>query len=582
MINYQEVLFAIMSFNKHVISIYILFMTQSFIIIKIHSQLINVSNSLILETNHTDGYLGSGVSFADFNGDGIDDLTFGHHAGQLRFYQGFNDQTASGFQELILNISNDQSEAKMVLWADIDNDGDQDLLVTNRHASNRLWRNDGDMQFTDVSEFSGISTQDDTKSYGASFGDFNNDGFLDLYICNYHTYVDFSTNELYQNNGDGTFTDVTAIAGVGNGLAQTFQSTFIDINKDGYLDLHVINDRVDCPNVFYKNNGDGTFTDMAMFWGVNLTILAMSSSFGDYDRDGDMDLYVTNGSDGNSFLRNDLETSGFFVEIAEQENVEVDQISWGASWFDHNNDTWPDLYVATGMSSYTEIPDIFDLFGFQPNQFFINDGNSPMINASLSTPKHDQYSFAVATGDYNNDGFPDIVSHQIGVHAIVLAGIPNENHYIKIRPEGVTVNRDAIGSEVEVFHAGGVETNVVFCGDKYLAQNSRYLHFGLGTSTQVDSVKVIWPGGVEEVFTDVSIDTSIVLIEGSSLPEGAIDDCPDPMIFCGYGTIWDETTEICISSLTEGSCPTDINNDGFTNVEDLLQFLIFFGTICAE
>ena len=103
-----------------------------------------------------------------------------------------------------------------------------------------------------------------------------------------------------------------------------------------------------------------------------------------------------------------------------------------------------------------------------------------MTNASSSTPEIDQYSFAVATGDYNNDGFPDIVSHQIGNHAIVLAGVPNDNHYLKIRPEGVTVNRDAIGAKVEVFHSGGVEMNVVFCGDKYLAQNSRHLHFGLG------------------------------------------------------------------------------------------------------
>jgi hypothetical protein len=205
-----------------------------------------------------------------------------------------------------------------------------------------------------------------------------------------------------------------------------------------------------------------------------------------------------------------------------------------------------------------------------------------MTNASLSIPQYDQYSFAVATGDYNNDGSPDLVSHQIGVHAIVLAGIPNENHYLKIRPEGVTVNRDAIGSEVEVFHTGGVETKVVFCGDQYLAQNSRHLHFGLGSSTEVDSVKVIWPGGSEEVFTDISIDTSIVLIEGASLPGGANDDCPDPISFCGYGTIWDETTETCISDFVEDFCPSDLNEDGATNVEDLLLFLVHFGTICTE
>jgi len=563
------------------IRVFILFGILLLFVINVNSQLIDVSNSLLLQTDHTGGYIGSGVSFADFNGDDIDDLTFGHHAGQLRFYVGNNNPTSSGFQELTLNISNSQSEVKAVLWADIDNDGDQDFLVTNRNASNKLWRNDGNMQFFDISDISGISTQEDTKSYGASFGDYNNDGFLDLYICNYHTNIDLSTNELYQNNGDGTFTNVTVLAGVGNGFAQSFQSTFIDIDLDGHLDLHVINDRVDYPNVFYKNNGDGSFTDRATDWEVNLTILAMSSSFSDYDRDGDMDLYVSNGSNGNYLLRNNLNTHGNFENIAVQEEVEVGQISWGASWFDHNNDTWPDLYIATGITVYTEIPLVFDDYGYQPNQFFINDGWSPMTNASLSTPLSDQYSFAVATGDYNND-VPDIVSHQIGDHAIVLAGIPNDNHYLKIRPQGVTANRDAIGAVVKVFHSGGVEMNVVFCGDKYLAQNSRHLHFGLGTSAQIDSVFVQWPGGGEEVFTGISIDTSIVLIEGSSLDGGTNDECPDPLSFCGVGTVWDGASQTCISINIVVMCPSDLNNDGITSVPDLLALLNNFGTICTE
>ena len=555
---------------------------MSVIDIHVKSQLIDVSNSLLLETDHTGGYLGSGVSFADFNGDDIDDLTFGHHAGQLWFYEGYNNQTGIGFQEATLNITNSQSETKAVLWADIDNDGDQDFLVTNRNASNKLWRNEGGLQFTDISDISGISTQDDTKSYGASFGDYNNDGFLDLYICNYHTYVDVATNELYQNNGDGTFSNVTNLAGVGNGLAQSFQSTFIDIDLDGHLDLHLINDRFDYPNVFYKNNGDGTFTDMATNWGVSLTVLSMSSSFADYDRDGDMDLYVTNGSNGNFLMRNNLNTYGFFDDVSEQEGVEVGQICWGASWFDHNNDRWPDLYVATGITVYTEIPSVFDDSGYQPNQFFINDGWSPMTNASLSTPLNDQYSFAVATGDYNNDGFPDIVSHKIGNHAIVLAGIPNENHYLKIRPQGVNVNRDAIGAVVKVYHTGGVEMDVVFCGDKYLSQNSRHLHFGLGTSAQIDSVVVQWPGGSKEVFAEVLIDTTVVLIEGTSIDSDINDECPDPWFFCGNNTFWDESTFTCISIFDEDGCPSDVNKDGFTNVTDLLLLLVDFGSICTE
>ncbi|MDA9835663.1 CRTAC1 family protein [Flavobacteriales bacterium] len=555
---------------------------MSTIVIQVKSQLMNVSSDLQLATDHTGGIFGTGVSFADFNGDDIDDLTFGHHEGQLRFYLGYNNETIAGFQEVVLNISNDQSEVKMVLWADIDNDGDQDLFVSNRFSSNKIWRNNGNMEFTDFTLESGISLTPETKSYGASFGDYDNDGFLDLYICNYHTSVINFENELYHNNGDGTFTDVTESAGVGDGIQESFQSTWIDIDKDGLLDIHVINDRVPSANSLYHNNGDGTFTDFAPLWDLDIYICAMTSSFSDYDKDGDMDLYVTNCDAPNYLLRNDLNTSGVFEEVGAQEEVEVGQISWGASWFDHNNDTWPDLYVATGITVYTEIPLVFDFYGYLPNQFFVNQGSSPMTNASSSTPEIDQFSFAVATGDYNNDGFPDIVSHQVGDSAIVLAGIPNDNHYLKIRPQGVTVNRDAIGAVVEVFHTEGVEMNVVFCGDKYLAQNSRHLHFGLGTSTQIDSVVVQWPGGGEEVFTGVAVDTSIVLIEGSSLDGGTNDECPDPWSFCGVGAVWNEAAEACISIFTDDLCPSDLNNDGMTNVTDLLELLINFGNVCIE
>jgi hypothetical protein len=545
--------------------------------LSVNAQFVDGSNDLQLSTDHTGGFLGTGVSFADFNGDEIDDLTFGHHAGQIRYYQG----DGVGFEEITFNIVNDVSETKSVLWADIDNDGDQDFLITNRNASNKLWLNDGSMQFTDVTSTCGLSTSILSKSYGASFGDYDNDGYIDLYICNYHTLVLNIENELYHNNGDGTFTDVTAISGVGNGSQQSFQSTWIDIDKDGLQDLHVINDRVNHLNSFYHNNGDGTFTDMAADWGVDLGIMAMSSTFGDYDSDGDMDLYVSNGSNGNHLLSNNLDQSLSFIDVTSIEGVQVNQICWGACFIDHENDSWLDLYVASGISSFTDYPTVYDVFGVHLNAFYISSGSSPMQNISLETPQSDQYTFSIASGDFNNDGFPDLVSHQVGLHATVLSATPNENHYLKIKPQGVTVNRDAIGAVVEVYHAGGVKMDIVFCGDKYLSQNSRFLHFGLDLSTQIDSVVVQWPGGGEEVFTGISIDTSIVLIEGASFNDGTTDDCSDPLSFCGYGTVWDEATSTCISIFTEDLCPSDINNDGATNSTDLLELLTNFGSTCT-
>lgn len=542
----------------------------------VNAQFVNASNDLQLFTDHTGGYLGSGLSFADFNGDDIDDLTFGHHAGQIRYYQG----DGVGFEEIQLNIDNDVNESKSVLWADIDNDGDQDLLITNRNASNRLWMNNGNMQFTDVTSSCGISTSSISRSYGASFGDYDNDGFIDLYICNYHTDVINIKNELYHNNGDGTFTDVTVSSGVGNGLQQSFQSTWIDIDKDRFLDLYVINDRLDYPNSFYLNNGDGTFVDMGPVWGADLEIYAMSSTFADYDCDGDMDLYVTNGSAGNVLLSNNLNQGMGFVNVTSSLGVEVNQLCWGACFIDHLNDSWLDLYVGTGFSVYTDYPNIFEEYPALSNAFFTSNGTGS-LDVSSELSEELQHTFAMSTGDFNNDGFPDLVSHQVGLNASVISAIPNENHYLKVRPQGTTVNRDAIGSEVYVYHSSAentevnaVKVDVVFCGDKYLSQNSRHLQFGLGSSTQVDSVVIQWPGGFPETFLGISIDSSVVLVEGSS-----IQDCPNPASFCGSGTIWDEATQTCVS-FQEDLCPTDVNNDGFTSIQDLLELLGQFGTFC--
>ncbi|MAU77199.1 MAG: hypothetical protein CL831_10115 [Crocinitomicaceae bacterium] len=542
----------------------------------VNAQFVNASNDLQLFTDHTGGYLGSGVSFADFNGDDIDDLTFGHHAGQIRYYQG----DGVGFEEIQLNIDNDVNESKSVLWADIDNDGDQDLLITNRNASNRLWMNNGNMQFTDITSSCGISTSSISRSYGASFGDYDNDGFIDLYICNYHTDVINIKNELYHNNGDGTFTDVTVSSGVGNGLQQSFQSTWIDIDKDRFLDLYVINDRLDYPNSFYLNNGDGTFVDMAPVWGADLEIYAMSSTFADYDCDGDMDLYVTNGSAGNVLLSNNLNQGMGFVNVTSSLGVEVNQLCWGACFIDHLNDSWLDLYVGTGFSVYTDYPNIFEESPALSNAFFTSNGTGS-LDVSSELSEELQHTFAMSTGDFNNDGFPDLVSHQVGLSASVISAIPNENHYLKVRPQGTTVNRDAIGSEVYVYHSSAentgvnaVKVDVVFCGDKYLSQNSRHLQFGLGSSTQVDSVVIQWPGGFQETFLGISIDSSVVLVEGSS-----IQDCPNPASFCGSGTIWNEATQTCVS-FQEDLCPTDVNNDGFTSIQDLLELLGQFGTFC--
>ena len=164
-----------------------------------------------------------------------------------------------------------------------------------------------------------------------------------------------------------------------------------------------------------------------------------------------------------------------------------------------------------------------------------------------------------------------------------MSATPNGNHFLKVMPQGTTSNRDAVGAEVMVYHSDGqntglneVELDVVFCGDKYLSQNSRFLHFGLGSSTQIDSVVVQWPGGMSESFEWLSIDDSVVLVEGTSNQY-----CPSPSSFCGTGTEWDAETETCISVIELNPCVTDLDFDGNTAVSDLILLLSQFGVICA-
>jgi hypothetical protein len=235
------------------------------------SQLNDVSALYSINTDHTGGYLGTGLSFMDFNSDGKDDLSFGHHDGELKFYAG----TGAGFNAVIFDLELPVAESKAIIWVDFDNDDDQDLLVTYRLAPNKIYLNQGDMTFLDVSATCGIS-QDNRRSFGACFGDFDNDGLLDLFISNYGYATDVPEgNELYRNLGNGLFEDVTAEFGLGGANLQCFQGQWMDIDRDGWLDLHVIRDRFIYPNLVYRNlggQGMDLFEEVAPEIGMDVAI----------------------------------------------------------------------------------------------------------------------------------------------------------------------------------------------------------------------------------------------------------------------------------------------------------------------
>ena len=245
--------------------------------------------------------------------------------------------------------------------------------------SNKLYLSNGEGALQDVSATAGLS-QSTLKSYGACFGDYNNDGFLDLFVSNYASPVDEQQqNELYANNGDGTFTEVTASVGMLESGAQTFQGQWTDFDGNGMLDLHVIRDRTLYDNYWYEQQPAGAmflFVENAAQVGLDIGINCMTSSVGDFDNDLDPDLYLTAfPGDLNWLMVNDGE--GLFGTEDENGNepmndLQVNATCWAANWLDADNNGWEDLHVANSYSVFTNYPAILEMFPDEPDAFFYN------------------------------------------------------------------------------------------------------------------------------------------------------------------------------------------------------------------
>lgn len=564
------------------------------------AQFVPVGDSLLLETNHISGYLGSGLSVVDFNGDGIDDLTFCHHQGGVYMYAG---DGTGGFELVDLGINNGNADAKSISWVDLDNDGDQDLFITNRLARNRLWRNNGEEGFLELTDFSGLN-QETRKSYGASFADYDNDGDLDLFIANYNWAMTEMLNELYANNGDGTFTEVTVAAGFGEDIKQSFIGEWTDLNEDGLLDLYVIRDRHVYLNMYYENQGDGTFVDVADEMGLDVAINAMCSGIGDYNRDGAMDVFVSGLQNENVLLTND--GAGNFSDLG-SDAFDIWHTCWAGTWIDWDNNGWQELHIATGTSLYTNYPAILtNPVQIADSLFEYVDGEwSAIANSGLEA----EHGFTIAATDLNGDGFLDLVSNPIGETASIYLATPNDNNFLKVMGIGVQSNRDAIGVKYRAYVDGELTYRMSKSGEGYLTQGSRWQHFGLGDATTVDSLVMTWPSGTVQVFENLPANSALVITEGEAEwacwsgactlasasgctyavalnydadaleDDGSCEFGPNPTA-CGQGTIWDEGSSTCIA--VEPTCPGDLNGDNFVGIADLLEVLETFATVCPE
>jgi|GEM_PF-2171590 len=447
------------------------------------------------------GDWGGGMSLADFNGDGLDDLTLASQLGDPIY---FFINNGSGFTQIIAPVDC-TCQSKQVLWADYDNDGDQDFFVTCYNDQNLLFRNDGNLNMMDVTATAGIIQQED-PSYGASWGDYNRDGLLDLYVCNYTFGNPSDIDQLYQNDGDGSFTDVTAASGITVPANFSFQSMFFDYNNDLWPDIYIAVDMA-FNNILMKNNGDGsTFQDISIASGAGVVVDAMNSGAGDYDNDGDLDIYVTNNvfDPGNVLLNNNGGSS--FTNTAATCRVDYYHISWGANFCDINNDTYLDLYVSS-MGG-----------GFTNNALFMNNGTCPFTLYEGPYSGDSFTSFANSVGDFNGDGKMDIVVSQLAPEDFLLLqnNSPTTNNYLKIKLVGVDSNRDGLNSWIEVYKDGNQYSRYTQAGEAFMGQNSSTYHFGMAEYSTADSVVIRWTSGWVDRIQDVATNQALVITEYST------------------------------------------------------------------
>ena len=497
--------------------------------------------------------LGSGVSFFDYDNDSYIDLYIVNGADLpgcvspipptniLYRNNGdgiFTDVTA------IAGVGNTQYGVGCAA-ADYDNDGDVDLYITN-YGPNVLYRNNGDGTFTDVTQFANVG--ESRWSTSCAFLDYDNDSYLDLLIINY---MKFSVEEnswweikgvrtyrspadqiagsifvsepdtLYRNNGDGTFTDVTKPAGIlllGLGLSVAVG----DYDNDGDADIQISNDME--RDFLYQNNGDGTFNDVAAFAGVGydengMPGSGMGSSFGDYDNDGDLDLIVSNASAMPAILYRN-EGSSFFSDISFSIGigpVTLPYFKWAIEFIDQDNDGFLDIFIANG-----HLQENISLFSDEnyPQQdlLFWNQKGKKYVDISAEAGLAEmakKVSRGMAFSDYDNDGDLDIFINNSNQSANLLRNKNgNKNNWITIKVRGTQSNRSGIGTRVKVITGDLSQTKEVRSGSSYLSQNDLRLLFGLGNYRKADHIGVRWPSGLKQKFSNIEANQILVIEEG--------------------------------------------------------------------
>ena len=465
----------------------------------------DVAAQIGVDYSYGDSEYGGGVSFADFDNDGWDDITYASENGvDLYFFKNTN----GVFNLVTFNGISNTSKAKQVIWVDYDNDGDKDFFVTAIEGKNAFYSNDGEMNFTDISSTIGIF-QTDLFTYGASFGDIDNDGDLDLFISNRSPE---DHNYLYRNDS-GIYVDITGTSGISLEGQLSFCSIFFDYDKDGLQDIYVSNDKEENINRLYKNLGDGVFQDVSDSSNAGVDVSAMSTTLGDFNNDGWFDIYITNtpfsqvsSIQGNVLLKNNGD--GTFTNVATETGTSFDSVGWGSVFLDADNDGLLDIYVSSSENGNGSL--ISSAFYHQQDDETFTIPQDIGFNTDL------RESYSNAIGDINNDGKPEIVvGNDTDNNFLWQNNTLNENNWLKVKLEGVVSNKDGIGNTIEINVDGQSQYRYTLAGEGYLSQNSFYEFFGTGLSNLIDYVKVTWTStGATETFNNIEANQSITIKEG--------------------------------------------------------------------
>ena len=453
---------------------------------------------------------GSGLCVADFDGDGDMDAFIPGPQG-APFFLLRND---GGMQFTNVTGGAGLGQCALVrccIAADFDNDGDQDVFVGHNDAATQLFVNQGGMVFSEEALARGVWNPHDV--WGATFGDYDNDGWLDVYLSvrNNGFNGGLEANALYRNNGNGTFTETTIQAGVGS-TRPTLVSAFMDYDEDGWVDLMLCNDKGlgFGPNELYRNNGDGTFTDVSVQTGVNIPVDGMGIDFTDVFCDGGVDFYVTDLPTEHLFQLWDPTTNAY-LNATTTYGLQGGGVGWACNWLDYDNDGWQDLYVVQNQFA--------NLLYRNPAQpaaaQTVWTDESPTLGMN-----HTVYQFTNVIADFDDDGRLDILDRfQAGPLAMApesAALYRNEvvgGNWIKFRARGRVSNRDGFGARVVMETGSHVQRQWFRNGVGYQSSSDPRLNFGIGAATQADLVTVRWPSGQVQYLHDVAANQAVDLIE---------------------------------------------------------------------